>query len=88
MISTMTTLCAVQTPDYAVLAADSQITEDNLRTISITTPKIVSVGKYLLGITGDTRPGDILTYNWKPPAYRGGDPIRFMGRSVIPLIES
>jgi ATP-dependent protease HslVU (ClpYQ) peptidase subunit len=86
ILSTMTTLCAVQTPDYAVLAADSQITEDNLRTISITTPKIVSVGKYLLGITGDTRPGDILTYNWKPPAYRGGDPIRFMGRSVIPSI--
>ena len=82
----MTTLCAVQTPGYAVLAADSQITEDNLRTISTTTPKIVPVGKYLLGITGDTRPGDILTYNWKPPAYRGGDPIRFMGRSVIPSI--
>ena len=82
----MTTLCAVQTPNYAVLAADSQITEDNLRTISTTTPKIVPVGKYLLGITGDTRPGDILTYNWRPPTYRGGDPIRFMGRSVIPSI--
>jgi len=82
----MTTLVAVATPTHAVLAADSQITEDNLRSISTSTPKIVSVGKYLLGITGDTRPGDILTYNWKPPTYRGGDPIRFMGRSVIPSI--
>lgn len=82
----MTTLCAVQLPGYAVLAADSQITEDNLRTVSTTTPKIIPVGKYLLGITGDSRPGDILTYNWKPPSYRGGDPVRFMGRSVIPSI--
>ena len=83
----MTTLVAISTPGYAVLAADSQITEDNLRSISLSTPKIVSVGKYLLGITGDTRPGDILAYNWKPPAYRAGyDPIQFMGRKVIPSI--
>jgi len=82
----MTTLVAIQTPDYAVFAADSQITEDNLRSVSISTPKIVTVGRYLLGITGDTRPGDILTYNWKPPSYRGGDPIKFMGRSIIPSI--
>ena len=84
----MTTLVAIATGDYAVLAADSQITEDNLRTISASTPKIVSVGKYLLGISGDSRPGDILAYNWKPPAFRGGDHIRFMGRSVIPSIIS
>ncbi len=70
-----------------VLAADSQITEDNLRSISTSTPKIVSVGKYLLGITGDTRPGDILTYNWRPPVPKyGDDPIVFMGRKVIPSI--
>lgn len=70
-----------------VLAADSQITEDNLRSISLSTPKIVEVGRYLLGITGDTRPGDILTYNWRPPAPKyGDDPITFMGRKVIPSI--
>jgi ATP-dependent protease HslVU (ClpYQ) peptidase subunit len=88
MIYLMTTLVAVATPDYAVFAADSQITEDNLRSISISTPKIVSVGKYMLGITGDTRPGDILTYNWKPPAYRGGDHVKHMGKVVIPSIIS
>ena len=88
MIYLMTTLVAIATPSCAVFAADSQITEDNLRSVSISTPKIVSVGKYMLGITGDSRPGDILTYNWKPPAYRGGDPIRFMGKSIIPSIIS
>jgi ATP-dependent protease HslVU (ClpYQ) peptidase subunit len=82
----MTTLVAIQLEDRAVLTADSQITEDNLRTISTNTPKIIHVGKYLLGITGDSRPGDILTYNWKPPAYKGADPVQWMGKQVLPSI--
>jgi len=82
----VTTLVAVQLEDYCLLAADSQITEDNLRTISTATPKIISIGKYLLGITGDSRPGDILTYNWTPPAYKGADPIQWMGKKVLPSI--
>lgn len=68
------------------MAADSQITEDNLRTISTATPKIVSVGRYLLGITGDSRPGDILAYNWTPPLYKGADPVQWMGKKVMPSI--
>jgi ATP-dependent protease HslVU (ClpYQ) peptidase subunit len=82
----MTTLIGIELEDRCVLAADSQITEDNLRTVSTSTPKIISVGKYLLGITGDSRPGDILTYNWKPPVYKGADPIQWMGKKVLPSI--
>lgn len=82
----MTTLIGIQLEDYCVLAADSQITEDNLRTVSTGTPKIISVGRYLLGITGDSRPGDILTYNWTPPTYKGVDPIQWMGKKVLPSI--
>ena len=83
----MTTLVGIQAQDLVVMAADSQITEDNLRTISTATPKIVEVGKYLVGITGDTRPGDILTYNWKPPTFKlADDPVQHMGKKVIPSI--
>ena len=82
----MTTLVGIQVEDRCVLAADSQITEDNLRTISTVAPKIVAVGKYLLGITGDSRPGDILTYNWSPPSYKGADPVAWMGKKVMPSI--
>lgn len=82
----MTTLIGISLPTKSILAADSQITEDNLRTISTATPKIVSVGKYLLGITGDSRPGDILAYNWNPPSYKGQDPIQWMGKKVMPSI--
>ena len=87
MISSMTTIAALEGIDYAVLVADSQITEDNLVTLAVTTPKIVEVGKYLIGISGDTRPGDILAYNWKPPLYRGEDPAQFMGKKIIPSIN-
>ena len=80
----MTTIAAVQGDGWCVLCADSQITEDNLRTISKSTPKIVEIGEYLLGITGDARPGDILAYNWNPPAYNGDDKIAFMGKKIIP----
>ena len=82
----MTTLVGIQLEDRCILAADSQITEDNLRTVSLTTPKIISVGKYLLGITGDSRPGDILSYNWTPPNYKGQNPVQWMGKKVMPSI--
>jgi 20S proteasome alpha/beta subunit len=82
----MTTIVGVEGIDYALLVADSQITEDNLVTIATSTPKIVEVGKYLIGISGDTRPGDILSYNWKPPVYRGEKPAQFMGKKIIPSL--
>jgi 20S proteasome alpha/beta subunit len=87
MISGMTTIAGLEGIDYAVLVADSQITEDNLVTLATSTPKIVEAGKFLIGISGDTRPGDILSYNWKPPVYRGEDPVQFMGKKVIPSIN-
>ena len=82
----MTTLIAFQGANYAILGADSQITDGDRRIISPSTPKIVKLNKYLLGIAGDVRPGDLLAFNWKPPAYDGTDPVKFMGRKIIPSI--
>jgi len=84
----MTTLVGIQGNDFVVLAADSQITDGDQRIISVETPKIVNTGKYLLGLTGDSRPGDILAYAWKPPLYRGEEPTRFMGSKVLPSISA
>lgn len=82
----MTTLIAFQGPDFAILGADSQVTDGDKRIISPSTPKIIKLGKYLLAVSGDCRPGDVLTYNWKPPAYDGTDPVKFMGKKIIPSI--
>jgi ATP-dependent protease HslVU (ClpYQ) peptidase subunit len=85
----MTTLTAIQGKDFVVMAADSQITDNDQRIISIQTPKIIHVGKYLLGVTGESRPGDILSYNWRPPVYKPTyDPVDFMGKKIIPSIYS
>ena len=82
----MTTVIAYQGPDFAILGADSQITDGDRRIISPSTPKIVKLGKYLLAVRGDCRPGDILTYNWKPPAYDGTDRVAFVGKKIVPSI--
>lgn len=82
----MTTIAGIQGTDYALLVSDSQITEDNQVTLAISTPKIVEVGRFLVGISGDTRPGDILAYNWKPPKYTNENPVQFMGKRVIPSL--
>lgn len=82
----MTTLIAFQGPNFAILGADSQITDGDKRILSPSIPKIVKLGKYLLGVAGDARPGDLLAFNWKPPAYDGTDPVKFMGKKVIPSI--
>jgi ATP-dependent protease HslVU (ClpYQ) peptidase subunit len=82
----MTTVIAFQGPNFAILGADSQITDGDKRIISPSTPKIVKVNKYLLAVSGDCRPGDLLIYNWKPPAYDGTDPVKFMGKKIVPSI--
>ena len=80
----MTTVVGIQGPDFVVMAADSQITDGDSRIISIQTPKIVQIDDYLLAVTGESRPGDILTFQWKPPKYRGEHPVDFMGAKVVP----
>jgi ATP-dependent protease HslVU (ClpYQ) peptidase subunit len=82
----MTTVIAFQGPDFAILGADSQITDGDRRVLSPSTPKIVKLGKYLLAVRGDARPGDVLMYAWKPPAYDGTDPVKFMGKKIVPSI--
>lgn len=37
-------------------------------------------------MAGDVRPGDLLAFNWRPPAYDGTDPVKFMGKKIIPSI--
>lgn len=82
----ITTIIAYQGTDFVFFGADSQITDGDKRIISPSIPKIVKLGKYLLAVAGEARPGDLLAFNWKPPLYDGTDPVKFMGKKVIPSI--
>lgn len=80
----MTTIVGIQGDGWTVMAADSQITdENNCRIISSDTTKIIKFKDILIGLRGDARPGDIISYNWKPPKITG-DPQRWLGSKMIP----
>ncbi len=54
----------IQGDGWTVMAADSQITDENSKIISPDTPKIIKIKDILIGLRGDARPGDIIAYNW------------------------
>ena len=79
----MTTIVGIQGDGWTVMAADSQITDENSKIISPDTPKIIRFNNILIGLRGDARPGDIVTYNWKPPRM-SGDPQTWVVAKMIP----
>jgi len=83
----MTTIVGIQGKGWSVMAADTQITDDNNSVVSSKTPKIIKFKQIAVGLRGDARPGDILTYNWSPP-HVYGNPQKWIGAKMIPsLIE-
>ncbi len=80
----MTTIVGIQGDGWTVMAADSQITDENsCRIVSSETPKIIKFKDLLIGLRGDARPGDIISYNWKPPKITG-DPQKWLVSKMIP----
>lgn len=67
----MTTIVGIQGNGWTVMAADSQITDENSKIISSATPKIIDKSNIFIGLRGDARPGDIVAYSWTPPKISG-----------------
>lgn len=64
----MSTVVAIQTPRFAVIASDNQINYDNRRVrVPAQAAKLQPVGDYLIGYAGDLRAGQILHYTFLPP---------------------
>lgn len=70
----MTTIVAIQGPDYALVCSDSRIStfEDNgfvsqITTLGLNSSKVAQNGKYLLGAAGDMRAINILHHVFTPP---------------------
>lgn len=79
----MTTIVGIQGDGWSVMAADSQITDENSIIISPETPKIIRFKNMLIGLRGDARPGDIIAYNWTPPKI-SGDLQKWVVSKMIP----
>jgi ATP-dependent protease HslVU (ClpYQ) peptidase subunit len=64
----MTTILAVQGDGWAVIGSDTQWSTDSGRVGKSTQPKVVTIGKYLVGIAGYTRGANIIQHAFSPPA--------------------
>ena len=65
----MSTVVAIQTSKFAVLASDNRLVSDDRKYHApAMAAKLKPVGEYLLGYAGDHRAGQLAHYVFKPPA--------------------
>jgi len=95
----MTTVIGITGDGYAVLCADSRISSiDNegytssVQTLSSSMSKIACIGPYHIGIAGDVRAINLITYAFQPPSpppsMRGKKLDEFFTTKFIPALRS
>jgi ATP-dependent protease HslVU (ClpYQ) peptidase subunit len=84
----MTTILAIQGDDFCAIGSDSQWSDDYGRVGKMTQSKVVTVGKYFIGVAGDTRGANIIQYIFTPPVLppklSGSKLTKFMVSQFIP----
>lgn len=83
----MTTIVGIQGDGWVVIAGDSRISGEYTIYDGRSTPKVVKRSEYLIGISGDSSAGDVLTYTWRPPQITK-EPLQQMGMVVVPSVRS
>lgn len=78
----MTTILAIQGDGYAAIGSDSQWTDDYGRVGKMAQSKVVTVGRYLVGIAGDTRGANIIQHVFNPPPL----PLKLSGNRLVKFI--
>lgn len=95
----MTTVVGICGDGYAVMCADSRISTidsdgftSNIQTLSSSMSKIACVGSYHIGIAGDVRAINIITYAFQPPnpppSMRGKKLDEFFTTKFIPALRA
>jgi len=80
----MTTILAIQGDDYCAIGSDSQWTDDYGRVGRMNQPKVVVVGKYLIGVAGDTRGANVIQHAFNPPVL----PPKLLGAKLVKFMVS
>jgi ATP-dependent protease HslVU (ClpYQ) peptidase subunit len=80
----MTTILAIQGDGWAVIGSDTQWTDDDGRVGRSHQPKISSVGRYLIGVAGDVRGGNVIQHSFTPPPL----PVKAQGAKLTKFIVS
>ena len=80
----MTTILAIQGDDDCAIGSDSQWTDDYNRVGRMNQPKVVAVGKYLIGVAGDTRGANVVQHAFNPPVL----PPKLLGAKLVKFMVS
>jgi ATP-dependent protease HslVU (ClpYQ) peptidase subunit len=87
----MTTILAIQGDDYCAIGSDSQWSDDYGRVGRMNQPKVVVVGKYLIGVAGDTRGANVIQHAFNPPVLPpkllGAKLVKFMVSHFVPAFK-
>jgi ATP-dependent protease HslVU (ClpYQ) peptidase subunit len=87
----MTTILAIQGDDYCAIGSDSQWSDDYGRVGRMNQPKVVVVGKYLIGVAGDTRGANVIQHTFNPPVLPpkllGAKLVKFMVSHFVPAFK-
>jgi len=87
----MTTILAIQGDDYCAIGSDSQWSDDYGRVGRMNQPKVVAVGKYLIGVAGDTRGANVIQHAFNPPVLPpkllGAKLVKFMVSHFVPAFK-
>jgi ATP-dependent protease HslVU (ClpYQ) peptidase subunit len=80
----MTTILAIQGDGWAAIGSDTQWTDENGRVGKMNQSKVISTGKYLIGVAGDTRGANVIQHVFNPPAV----PVKATGVKLTKFIVS
>ena len=80
----MTTILAVQGDGWAVIGSDTQWSTDYGRIGKSSQSKVISTGRYLIGIAGHTRGANIIQHSFAPPTV----PPKAQGAKLTKLMVS
>lgn len=88
----VTTIAAIQGPSWVVIGYDSQVSESDGRKYNLPDdfPKFFEVGKYSIGVAGDYRAVNILSFSFSPPDPQeivGPELDRFMVSKFVPALK-
>jgi len=78
----MTTILAIQGDCFAAIGSDSQWTDEYGRVGKMSQPKVVQVGRYMIGVAGDTRGANIIQHIFTPPAL----PVKLSGTKLTKFV--
>jgi len=88
----MTTILGVQGDGWAVIGSDTQWSTENGRIGKSSQPKIISSGRYLIGIAGHTRGANIVQHSFAPPTVppkaQGAKLTKFIVSQFVPAYKS